>query len=177
MITIFCGNLSAHVIYLKQSSFSALVSCHCKRHFNPHGQVGSRNTNGTLYLICNDERNIISIWDLSKVSSENFWSTFMRIQTSDLPILLLMTMRIQTLDLKTSPSAPHDGQKKKFGQNICEDSNLIRNHYTILVRQSRKTTYIYKRIQTSDFAISVSNALLAELRLKCVDRPLVRNYT
>ena len=49
-MTIFCGSLPAHIIYLKQSSFSALVSCHCKKHFNPHGQVGSRNTNGTLYV-------------------------------------------------------------------------------------------------------------------------------
>ena len=29
----------------------------------------------------------------------------MRVQTSDLPILLSVTTRIQTLDLKTSPSA------------------------------------------------------------------------
>ena len=59
----------------------------------------------------------------------------MRIQTSDLPILPLdtppadvyilrlyrknpagsVTIRIQTLDLKTSPSALQTGQKKKFG--------------------------------------------------------------
>ena len=60
----------------------------------------------------------------------------MRIQTSDLPILLSdtlpadvyilrlyrkknkagsVTIRIQTLDLKTSPSALQAGQKKKYG--------------------------------------------------------------
>ena len=43
-----------------------------------------------------------------------------------------VTIRIQTLDLKTSPSALQTGQKKKFGLNICEDSNLIQSRYTIL---------------------------------------------
>ena len=49
----------------------------------------------------------------------------MRVQTSDLPILLSVTTRIQTLDLKTSPSALPAGQKMKFGWTAREDSNLI----------------------------------------------------
>ena len=69
------------------------------------------------------------------VWNDNFWSTFMRIQTSDLPILLSdtppadilqnrapntkeavpTTIRLQTLELKTSQSALPAGQKKKFG--------------------------------------------------------------
>ena len=43
-----------------------------------------------------------------------------------------VTIRIQTLDLKTSPSALQTGQKKKFGWTICEDSNLIESRYTML---------------------------------------------
>ena len=52
-----------------------------------------------------------------------------------------MTIRIQTLDLKTSRSALPAGQKKKFGWTICEDSNLIQNRSTILLRQSKKTNF------------------------------------
>ena len=85
-MTIFCGSLPAHVIYLKQSSFSALVSCFCKKHFNPHGQVGSRNTNGTLYVTVKEIE--FQSETCQKCQVKNFWSTFMRIQTSDLPIML-----------------------------------------------------------------------------------------
>ena len=63
----------------------------------------------------------------------------MRIQTSDLPILLSMTIRIQAIDLETSPSALPAWQKKKFGWTICEDSNLISNGYKLFLWQSRET--------------------------------------
>ena len=72
----------------------------------------------------------------------------MRIQTSDLPILLLDTppadvyiLRLyrkkpsRVSDHKDSnlrPSALQTGQKKKFGWTICEDSNLIESRYTML---------------------------------------------
>ena len=97
------------------------------------------------------------------VWNDNFWSTFMRIQTSDLPILLSdtppadilqnrapntkeavpTTIRLQTLDLKTSQSALPAGQKKKFGVDIREDSNLS------LVNIAKKCSYSWVERQIS----------------------------
>ena len=75
----------------------------------------------------------------------------MRIQTSDLPILLSMTIRIQALDLKPSPSALPAWQKKKFGWTICEDSNLISNGYKLFLWQSRE-----KNLKVSNIGIKCS---------------------
>ena len=92
----------------------------------------------------------------------------MRVQTSDLPILLSVTTRIQTLDLKTSPSALPARQKKKFGWTTREDSNLIQNRYTMLLQQSRKINFRVNSCEDANLtiAISVSNVLSAELRTK-----------
>ena len=91
----------------------------------------------------------------------------MRVQTSDLPILLSVTTRIQTLDLKTSPSALPARQKKKF-EWTTRDSNLIQNRYTMLLQQSRKINFRVNSCEDANLriAISVSNVLSAELRTK-----------
>ena len=121
---------------------------------------------------------------------------FIRILTSDPPILLSKNIhaevnkscaqieeekkkggstiiRIRTLDLETSPSALPAGQrKKKSGSTpVREDSNLTEFNistkcfYSWVKGRTFELTYV--RIQTSDFARSVSNALPAELRENC----------
>ena len=54
-----CENERGSPLALKQSSFSAWGSCFSKRHFNPYGQVGWRNANGTIYRIDTEKRNTI----------------------------------------------------------------------------------------------------------------------
>ena len=84
----------------------------------------------------------------------------MRVQTSDLPVLLSVTTRIQTLDLKTSPSALPARQKKKFGRTTREDSNLIQNRYTMLLQQSRKINF---RVNSCEDA----NLRICNIGIKC----------
>ena len=79
-------------------------------------------------------------------------------------------LRIQTLDLETSPSAlPVAQRTNKCGSiSVREDSNLILHN--IAAKWSSNTLerqISLERIQTSDFAISILNALPAELRKKC----------
>ena len=116
---------------LERSSFSARRSCFRQSHILFMGQVGSSwgKHCGSTFV----RHYALYMWN------KGFWSTFMRIQTSDLPIFLSMTIRIQALDLKTSPSALLAGQKKKFEWTICEDSNFIPSGYKLLLWQSRNT--------------------------------------
>ena len=81
----------------------------------------------------------------------------MRVQTSDLPVLLSVTTRIQTLDLKTSPSALPARQKKKFGWTTREDSNLIQNRYTMLLQQSRKINFRVNSCEDANLRICNNN--------------------
>ena len=82
-------------------------------------------------------------------------------------------LRIRTLDLETSPSAlpAAQGTNKSGSISVCEDSKLILHNIATKwssntsERQTSRLTLV--RIQTSDFAISILNALPAELRKKC----------
>ena len=62
----------------------------------------------------------------------------MRVQTSDLPILLSVTTRIQTLDLKTSPSA-----LQALVEIWVDHTWGFKPHsYTMLLQQSRKINFL-----------------------------------
>ena len=79
-------------------------------------------------------------------------------------------LRIRTLDLETSPSAlpAAQGTNKCGSISVREDSNLIlHNIATKWSSNTLERQISLVKIQTSDFAISILNALPAELRKKC----------